>query len=102
MRPFVIELGHEFIEAGLLLKAVCACGPGCLFLQGQMHPLMASILLRMAGLDALDLDAEPQPPDGELRKVEEPVGAGEGDAVVGADCARQATLAKELLKGGNC
>jgi len=34
-----------------------------------MHALMASVLLRMAGLDALDGDAEPQPPDGELGEI---------------------------------
>jgi hypothetical protein len=31
-----------------------------------MHPLMASVLLRIAGLDAFDIDAEAQPPDRQL------------------------------------
>jgi len=42
-----------------------------------MHALMAAALLGMAGLDALDLDAKPQPPDGELGEAEETIGAGE-------------------------
>ena len=44
-----------------------------------MHALMAAVMLGMAGLDALDADAEPQPPDRELGEVEQAVGTGEGD-----------------------
>jgi hypothetical protein len=32
---------------------------------------MPAILLRMTGLDAFDADAQTQPPDGELGKVEQ-------------------------------
>jgi hypothetical protein len=35
----------------------------------------------MAGLDALDLDAQPQPPDGELGEAEEAIGTGERNAL---------------------
>jgi hypothetical protein len=49
----------------------------------------------MARLDALDGDAEPEPPDGELGEIEEGVGAGEGDAGIGADCERQSALFEE-------
>jgi hypothetical protein len=31
-----------------------------------MHALVAAVLLRATGFDALDLDSEPEPPDGEL------------------------------------
>jgi hypothetical protein len=55
-----------------------------------MHALVAAVLLRMARLDALDLDAEAEPPDRELGEVEEGAGAGERgagerDAAVGSD-----------------
>src|SRR5581483_15790 len=96
-----IELGHEVVKTGLLLQEVCAWGPGRLFLQGQVHALVSPVLLRMAGLDALDLDAEPEPPDGELGEIEEAVGAGKGNAVVGADRPWSAALVEELLKGGD-
>ena len=85
MRPFGIELVHEGVEAGLLLQAVHAWRAGGFLLQGEVHALVAAVLLRMAGLDALDGDAEPQPPDRELGEVEQGIGTGEGDAVVGAD-----------------
>jgi hypothetical protein len=50
-----------------------------------MHALMAAVLLWVAGLDALDLNAEPEPPNGELGEIEEGVRTGEGNAVIGAD-----------------
>jgi len=37
----------------------------------RVHALMAAVLLRMPWLDARDSDAEPEPPDGELRQVEQ-------------------------------
>jgi hypothetical protein len=73
---------------------------GFLF-QGEVHALVTTVLLRMAGLDALDGDAQAQPPDGQLGEVEQGVGAGEGDAVVGADGGREAALEEELLEGGD-
>ncbi len=66
MRPFGIELADEGIEAVLLLQAVEARRAGCLLLEGEMHALVAAVLLRMARLDAFDRDAEPKPPDREL------------------------------------
>jgi hypothetical protein len=80
-----IELLDEDLKPGLLLEtghARRACG---LLVQRQVHALVAAVLVRVAGLDALDGDAEPQPPHGQLRQVVEPVGAGEGKPVVGAD-----------------
>lgn len=64
-----------------------------------MHALVAAVLLRMAGLDALDRDAEAQPPDRELGEVEQGIGAGERDAVVGANGERQPALGKQPFEG---
>ena len=55
----------------------------------------------LSGLDALDRDAEAEPPDGEPGEIEEAVGAGEGQAVVGADGVGQAALLEEALEGGD-
>src|SRR5688500_14029414 len=66
-----------------------------------MHALVAAVLLRMARSDALDGDAETEPPDGKLRQIEEGVRAGEGNAVVGADGGGQAALPEEALEGGD-
>src|SRR3989442_5441583 len=96
-----VELLHEGVEAGLLLQAVGARRSGGLLLQGQMHALVAAVLLRMAGLDAFDRDAEPQPPDRELGKVEQAVGTGEGNTVVRSNRLWQAALPEETLEGGD-
>ncbi len=66
MRTFIVVNLDELIEALLLLQEVERGGLGRLFLEGQVHAFMASILFGMSRLDALDLDAETQPPDREL------------------------------------
>ena len=98
MRPLGVEFLDEGIEAGLLLQAVHAGWAGCLALQRQMHPFMTTVLLRIAGLDALDGNTEPQPPDRQPGEVEEGIGAGERDAVVGADGVRQSALGEQALE----
>src|SRR5579871_4433783 len=72
-----------------------------LLLEREMHALVAAVLLGMAGLDAFDGDAEPQPPDGELGEIEQAVRTGERDAIVGTDRRGQAALLEELLEGGD-
>jgi hypothetical protein len=62
---------------------------------------MAAVLGRLARLDALDVDAEPEPPDGEFGEIVEAVWTGEGNAIVGPNRRRQATGAEEPLEGGN-
>jgi hypothetical protein len=64
-----------------------------------VHALVTAVLLGAAWFDALDVDAEAQPPDGELGEVEEGVWAGEGNAVIEADGIGEAALAKEALEG---
>ena len=78
MRAFGVELVHEGVETVLLLQKVGARRARCLLLEREVHPFMPAILLRMAGLDAFDADAQPEPPDRQPRKVEEAVGGGEG------------------------
>jgi hypothetical protein len=99
---FGIELVSEGVEAGLLLETVETWWPGCFGLQREVHALVAAVLLGLAGLDALDGNAEPEPPDGELGEIEQRIGTSEGDAIVGANGRRQAALDKQLLEGGEC
>src|SRR5262249_38994594 len=89
MWPLGIIFPDEVIEAGLLLEAIGARGPDGFFLEGA---LMAPVLLRAAWFDALDVDAETEPPDGELGEIEEGVWASEGYSVVGSYCIGKTVL----------
>jgi len=66
VRSFVVEDIDEFVEARLLLEEIRGRWFGSFFFQSEMHALVTAILLRMAGLDAFDRDAEAEPPDREL------------------------------------
>ena len=98
MRSFLVENLDELIEARLLLKEIRSRWFGSFFFQSEMHAFMPAVLLRMAGLDAFDADAQPKPPHGQLAQVEQRVSGSEGHAVVAADVGRQAALAKKSLK----
>ena len=54
-----VGLLDEGIEARLLLQDVGGGGLGGLPLQRQMHALVAPVLLRVPGLDPLDLNPQP-------------------------------------------
>jgi len=65
-----------------------------------MHPLVGPVLLGTGGQDPLMLDAQPYPPDVELREAVD-AGGGKRHAVVGAKGPRQAVLAEEAIEDGS-
>jgi hypothetical protein len=65
-----------------------------------MHSFVAAILLRMTRLDALNANAEAQPPDGKFAEVEQSMGRRKRDTIVAADVGGQATFLKKSLKDG--
>jgi hypothetical protein len=78
MRSLILEAGAELVEFGLLLQEVLRRGLRCLFLQRQVHALVAPVLLRVPGLDALNMNAQAQPPHAELAQAEQRMRAAEG------------------------
>jgi hypothetical protein len=100
MRPLVVEDFDEIVELGLLLKKVASSGLGSLFLQSEMHALVTAVLLRMARLDPLNADAEPQPPDRQLAQVKQSMSRSERNTVVAADVRGQAAFFKKPFKYG--
>jgi hypothetical protein len=98
MRPLIVVAIDEIIELGLLLQEVAGSRLGGLQLERQVHALVAAVLLRVAGFDAFDRNAEPEPSDREFGQVEERIGACEGDAVVGADGVWQTELLEDISK----
>jgi hypothetical protein len=73
VRPFVVEDLDKAVKAGLLLQKIGGGGFGGLFFQSEVHAFVTAVLLGMARLNALDANAETQPPDGELAQVKQSV-----------------------------
>ena len=63
-----------------------------------MHALVTAVLLRFSRCDALDGDAQAQPPDRQFRQIVETVGRGKGQAVVAPDGGGKAALGKQALE----
>lgn len=66
--------------------------------QGQMHPLVASVLLRTTWLDAFNSNTRTQPPDGESTRAKQGMGRGERDTMLGSDRRREAKLPEHALE----
>ncbi len=68
-------------------------------LEGPRHPVVGAVVLGMSGQDPLMLNAQPDPPDVELRQAVNARG-GKRHPVVRPDRGRQPVLAKEALEDG--
>ena len=101
MGPLGVELCDEGVEALLLLDGVAGRRASGVLLQGEVHALVAPVLLGMTRLDAFDRDAEAEPPYGELGEIEEAVWGSEGQAIVGSDCGWQSAFGEDALEGCN-
>ena len=64
MRTLVVVLVDEVLELILLLQKRARWRFGSGLLKRLVHALMSAVLLRVARLYALDMDAKTQPPHG--------------------------------------
>src|SRR5262245_50125168 len=67
VRPFVVVLLAEFVEANLLGSQIPARRTLRLAFQRSVHALMAAVLLRVCRLDQLRENAQPNPPHRQRR-----------------------------------
>ena len=68
VRPLLVIVTAERVEARLLLIGVGGRRPRGLLLERTMHALMAPVLLRRGGPDEMRLDAELEPPGRKARQ----------------------------------
>ena len=66
MRAVAVVAPYEGIERNLLLQHVGGGRPGRVLFEREVDPLMAAVLLGMPRRNALELNAEPEPSDGEF------------------------------------
>lgn len=100
MGPLAIERVDERIEARLLQEHIRRGGLDRFVLQRQVHPLVPAVLLRMARFDPLDLNPQPQPPDGQFAEAVERVRGRERHAIVGANRAGQPEVLERPFEDG--
>jgi hypothetical protein len=98
MRTLVVEDLEELVEPSLLLQEISTRWLGGFFLQSAMHTFVTAVLLRMAGLEPFDADAQAKSPDRQLAQIKQGVSGRERNTVVAADVGRQAALLKKALQ----
>ena len=84
VRPLLVELGTELIQAALLGVTGGGRWAGALGLERAMHPFVTAVLLRLAGCDALGDDPQLDPPHRQSAQSGR-AQRGERRAIVGAD-----------------
>src|SRR5438132_13201101 len=65
-----------------------------------MHPLMATVLLRMTWRDPLQLDAQAEPPHRELAEAIEGMRGGKRQPVIGSNLLRETKFFERALENG--
>ena len=73
---------------------------GGFFPERQVHALMPAVLLGMPWFDALDANAEAEPPHGQLAQAEQGVGTCERNAVIGTDGFGQTEVLEGAFEDG--
>src|ERR1700688_4359740 len=96
--PLLVELAAEAFEALLLILEGCGRRRGGFSLEGAMHALVPTVLLRLAGLDPLGRDGQLYSPHRQRRQTTR-ADRRKGRTVVATDRPRQAELAKCRLEG---
>jgi hypothetical protein len=94
VRALGVELLAEGVEAALLGALIGPGRPSGGGLERPMHALVSGILLRVAGLDELGVNAAPEEPHAELGEPGQRA-AGKRRAIVGADPLGQAVVLEE-------
>jgi hypothetical protein len=94
VRPDLVEVVSEDVEASLLGGAVGGGREGGFRLEIPVHAFVSTVLVRGSGLDEVGEDVELDPPDGEAREAAQGNGC-EGGSVVGPDPVGEAELLEE-------
>ena len=102
MRTILVELLDEIVKLPLLLKTVETRRACRFFFEREMHPFVASILLRMTRPDPFNADTETKPPDRKAAEIEQRITGGERYAIVRTNRVGQTTFLEQTLKGRNC
>ena len=97
MRALQVVFDPESIEGALLRLAGVPGRRSCLALQGQVHPFVTAILLRLSRVDSFDANAQANQPDRKLAQTAQSC-RGEWRPVIAADRFRQPKLAERRLE----
>src|SRR5438094_1924018 len=100
VRAYVIVVSAKLIESALLPPETLARRRAGRLLQRQVHPLVPTVLLGLARIDALESDSEARPPRRQLRETGRRRGRSKRLAVVRANRLGQPVPLEKLDEGG--